>query len=393
MAGVIEQINIVTTKNKSLGSGAGGDVYLSEDGEFALKVITTEQEAGTGFVSFIKKNKLEEGDDLSEFHDTGVNFVREFKLPITLNHPNVMKQYGIFESKGGDGKISFGVKLELADIGLDKILYSGTKERLSLEEKRSLSCQLFNAIYYLGQIGLVHRDIKPSNMMITKTGVLKISDFGALCPSYEFGERNYYYNNDGGTENYKPPEFLIGVNNYEYNNGFDIWSAGVTMIEIYTSFPRFSNPGFIDNGGVASKQARKVLEQVMTCFPVAERQVDYGANEGPGDFPWFKNNRAKIAYLGGENLEDRFRQLMLNNWGGDYDETMADFLVNKVLKFEAVERTSEYFDHEFMNGYRNRKSDAEVGVNINKTWDVIDLMKIPLKQHSDNDAYDSDDLD
>lgn len=72
----------------------------------------------------------------------------------------------------------------------------------------------------------VHRDMKPANLMLTKEGLVKISDFGI---SSELDSTMGMCDTFVGTANYMSPERLSGG---EYSYPSDIWSFGLIMLEL-----------------------------------------------------------------------------------------------------------------------------------------------------------------
>lgn len=43
---------------------------------------------------------------------------------------------------------------------------------------RFYACQVFLALEYMHQMGLLYRDLKPENILIDKNGYIRITDFG-----------------------------------------------------------------------------------------------------------------------------------------------------------------------------------------------------------------------
>lgn len=75
-------------------------------------------------------------------------------------------------------------------------------------------------------VAQVHRDMKPANLMLTKEGLVKISDFGI---SSELDSTMGMCDTFVGTANYMSPERLSGG---EYSYPSDIWSFGLIMLEL-----------------------------------------------------------------------------------------------------------------------------------------------------------------
>ncbi|XP_064106979.1 cyclin-dependent kinase 9-like [Macrobrachium nipponense] len=82
---------------------------------------------------------------------------------------------------------------------------------------------------------ILHRDMKAANVLITKTGTLKLADFGlARAFSQRNGQPNRYTNRVV-TLWYRPPELLLGERNY--GPPIDLWGAGCIMAEMWTRTP------------------------------------------------------------------------------------------------------------------------------------------------------------
>ena len=78
---------------------------------------------------------------------------------------------------------------------------------------------------------LIHRDIKPANILITKTNVPKIVDFGIACSSHMCRVNSDFYGNQcckgrAGTPLFMSPETVTSGESYFAS---DVWSLGVTI--------------------------------------------------------------------------------------------------------------------------------------------------------------------
>lgn len=89
---------------------------------------------------------------------------------------------------------------------------------------RSFAYQLLTGVKYLHDLGYVHRDLKTSNILITRNGVLKITDFGLTR------EIQKKMTNKVCTLWYRAPELLLGEDVYGYK--VDSWSIGCILLEI-----------------------------------------------------------------------------------------------------------------------------------------------------------------
>ncbi|KAL5721920.1 mitogen-activated protein kinase kinase [Ranunculus cassubicifolius] len=162
---------------------------------------------------------------------------REMEILRRTDSPFVVKCHGIFEKPSGD----IAILLEYMDSGtLDNLLNrNGTFSEISCS---NIARQVLNGLNYLHNHKIVHRDIKPSNLLVNSKMEVKISDFGVSkimcrtldpCDSYV------------GTCAYMSPE-RFDPDTYGANyNGYagDIWSLGLTLVELYVGHFPFSPPG------------------------------------------------------------------------------------------------------------------------------------------------------
>ena len=107
--------------------------------------------------------------------------------------------------------------------------------KFSLGDIKKVMQQLLNGLFFIHYNKILHRDMKAANILITKTGCLKLADFGlARAFSANKGQANRYTNRVV-TLWYRPPELLLGERNY--GPAIDMWGAGCIMAEMWTRSP------------------------------------------------------------------------------------------------------------------------------------------------------------
>ncbi len=98
-------------------------------------------------------------------------FVQEARAASALNHPNIITVYDINQSEGTDF-----IAMEYVDgKTLDQLI---PRKGMRLSEALKCSVQIADALAAAHAAGIVHRDLKPANVMVTKTGLVKVLDFG-----------------------------------------------------------------------------------------------------------------------------------------------------------------------------------------------------------------------
>ncbi len=116
----------------------------------------------------------------------------------------------------------------------DKIKKDGP---YSCKESIPILKQMLTAIGHAHKAGIIHRDIKPNNIMVTKEGVVKITDFGLAKDQNK--STSTVSITSGGTLYYMSPEHVKG---FSFTDGrSDIYSTGMTYYEMITGKVPFQN--------------------------------------------------------------------------------------------------------------------------------------------------------
>ncbi|KAF7797957.1 hypothetical protein EIP86_009164 [Pleurotus ostreatoroseus] len=125
---------------------------------------------------------------------------------------------------------------------------------------RSIAYQLFSALRYLHTLEppVAHRDVKPANLLIDATGCLKLVDFG-IAWTRSMDAKDLWPEDEGTmcshvcTGPYRAPETLFSPHTYDAT-AVDMWCAGATLAELFTSLRLEFEPGE-DESDVAAPQS------------------------------------------------------------------------------------------------------------------------------------------
>jgi cyclin-dependent kinase 12/13 len=177
----------------------------------------------------LKKVRME-----SEREGFPLTAIREIKLLKTLHHDNIVALKEIVTGNNGSAP---GSSIYLVFEYMDHDL-TGLMDTPSIRfEEQHIKCymlQLLRGLQYCHDRQVLHRDIKGSNLLIDNHGCLKIADLGLARSCGEDGRR---YTNRVITLWYRPPELLLGAN--EYDMSVDMWSVGCLIAELLTRKPLF----------------------------------------------------------------------------------------------------------------------------------------------------------
>ncbi|KAJ3247450.1 putative protein serine/threonine kinase [Chytriomyces hyalinus] len=95
--------------------------------------------------------------------------------------------------------------------------------------------ETLQGIHYIHSQGMIHRDLKAANLLLTDTGHVKLADFGVSAQvTATITKKNTFC----GTPYWMAPEVIVRS---AYNSKTDIWSLGITCIELATGLPPHAN--------------------------------------------------------------------------------------------------------------------------------------------------------
>ena len=188
-----------------LGRGGMGKV-------FRVRSLVTEREEAMKVV-------LPDLDDDPGFAD---RFLREIKVHASLQHPNIASLHTALRIEGRLVMI-----LELVEgVSLEETLRRGS---VGIPTAVHYMNQLFSALAFAHERGVVHRDIKPANVLIAAGGIVKLTDFG-IARSNE-GKRLTGTGLAVGTPAYMSPE---QIRYGQADTRSDIYSLGLMFYEMVT---------------------------------------------------------------------------------------------------------------------------------------------------------------
>jgi eukaryotic-like serine/threonine-protein kinase len=162
------------------------------------------------------------------------NFRKEALALAKLNHPSIETIHEF----GSENGVDFIVTEYIPGITLDGKLAGGA---LPEPEILRLAIQLTEGLEAAHEQRIVHRDLKPSNLRLSRSGQLKILDFGLakfVVPANETEVTSSLGNSQRftGTVPYMAPEQLLGK---PVDSRSDIWAVGAVLYEMATAHRPF----------------------------------------------------------------------------------------------------------------------------------------------------------
>ena len=196
-----------------IGAGGMADVFAATDTrlarEVAIKVLRSDLSKETSFITRFKKEALSAAG---------------------LSHPGIVAVYD-----SGEDPAPY-IVMELVS---GKTLREIIKDEGALEPRRALQITegILAALAYSHSNGIVHRDIKPANIMITKSGDVKVMDFGIARALDDMSATMTATWNVIGTAQYLSPEQAMGE---PADARSDLYSVGCVLYEMLTGKAPFT---------------------------------------------------------------------------------------------------------------------------------------------------------
>uniref|UniRef100_H2Y582 Protein kinase domain-containing protein n=1 Tax=Ciona savignyi TaxID=51511 RepID=H2Y582_CIOSA len=197
---------------------------ISELGDGAFGIVYKARHRVDGRLAAAKIIECKTEEDLEDF-------AVEINILASCNHKNVVKLLDAFFFE-----INLWVLIEFCDGGaLDSIMIE--LERGLEEPQIQVVCrETCIALQYLHQNKIIHRDLKAGNILLTMQGEVKLADFGVSALNTRTMQKRDTFI---GTPYWMAPEVIMceTFKDTPYNYSADIWSLGVTLIELAQTEP------------------------------------------------------------------------------------------------------------------------------------------------------------
>ncbi|KAL5016280.1 hypothetical protein ScPMuIL_005869 [Solemya velum] len=201
----------IFTDLREIGHGSFGAVY------FARNIITKEIVA-IKKMSYTGKQSSEKWQDI----------IKEVTVLRQLKHKNTIDYKGCYLREHTAWLVMEYCLGSAADI------LEVHKKALKEIEIAAICLDALEGLSWLHCQGKIHRDVKAGNILLTENGLVKLADFGSAslaCPANSFV----------GTPYWMAPEVILAMDEGQYDGKSDIWSLGITCIELAERKPPLFN--------------------------------------------------------------------------------------------------------------------------------------------------------
>ncbi|OMJ91143.1 hypothetical protein SteCoe_6407 [Stentor coeruleus] len=239
------------------------------------------------------------------------NLQRELTILKTVDHPNIIKLYEVFE----DDKY-IHIVMECCSGGE---LYDRLEKKGKYSEKEAafLMYKLFYSINHLHVSNIAHRDLKPENCLFdTKRddAEVKLVDFG-LASKFT---KDKGMSTVVGTPYYVAPEIING----NYGPECDIWSLGVILHTLLVGYPPF-------RGENKAEIFKKVLK---AKYSLKEKEFETVSKEAKELIKKLLNPDSKKRITAAEAMEDIWFR---NTISTTIDRPLDPIVVARLHSFKA----------------------------------------------------------
>uniref|UniRef100_A0A672SXE5 non-specific serine/threonine protein kinase n=1 Tax=Sinocyclocheilus grahami TaxID=75366 RepID=A0A672SXE5_SINGR len=196
---------------REIGHGSFGAVYFARD-------VRTSEVVAIKKMSYNGKQSNEKWQDI----------IKEVKFLQRIKHPNSIEYKGCFLREH-----TAWLVMEYC-LGSASDLLEVHKKPLQEMEIAAITHGALQGLAYLHSHIMIHRDIKAGNILLTEPGQVKLADFGSASiasPANSFV----------GTPYWMAPEVILAMDEGQYDGKVDIWSLGITCIELAERKPPLFN--------------------------------------------------------------------------------------------------------------------------------------------------------
>ncbi|KAH8872677.1 Serine/threonine-protein kinase 10 [Schistosoma japonicum] len=201
---------------------------ISELGDGAFGKVYKTHKRGTDLCAALKRVEFDSEDELEDF-------MVEIDILSNFKHENILSLHEVYIY---DSKL--WMYLELCGGGaLDSIMET-LEKGLTEPQIRFISKEVLQGLGFLHEKLIIHRDMKAGNILLTLNNEVKLADFGVSARLADEKQKRLTFI---GTPYWMAPE-VINCETFKdapYNWKADIWSFGITLIELAQRRPPYNS--------------------------------------------------------------------------------------------------------------------------------------------------------
>uniref|UniRef100_A0AAY4C6Z9 Serine/threonine-protein kinase TAO3 n=1 Tax=Denticeps clupeoides TaxID=299321 RepID=A0AAY4C6Z9_9TELE len=237
-----------------IGHGSFGAVYFARN-SYSNEVVAIKK------MSYNGKQTAEKWQDI----------IKEVKFLEQLRHPNTIEYKGCYLKDN-----TAWLVMEYC-LGSASDLLEVHKKPLQEVEIAAIIHGALLGLAYLHSHNMIHRDVKAGNILLTEPGQVKLADFGSasiVSPANSFV----------GTPYWMAPEVILAMDEGQYEGKVDIWSLGITCIELAERKPPLFNMNAMSALYHIAQNDSPALQSNDWSDPF-RNFVDYCLQKNPQDRP------------------------------------------------------------------------------------------------------------
>ncbi|XP_036594589.1 serine/threonine-protein kinase TAO2 isoform X1 [Trichosurus vulpecula] len=196
---------------REIGHGSFGAVYFARD-------VRSSEVVAIKKMSYSGKQSNEKWQDI----------IKEVRFLQKLRHPNTIQYRGCYLREH-----TAWLVMEYC-LGSASDLLEVHKKPLQEVEIAAVTHGALQGLAYLHSHNMIHRDVKAGNILLSEPGLVKLGDFGSasiMAPANSFV----------GTPYWMAPEVILAMDEGQYDGKVDVWSLGITCIELAERKPPLFN--------------------------------------------------------------------------------------------------------------------------------------------------------
>ncbi|ETN87300.1 kinase domain protein [Necator americanus] len=209
----------------------------SEEIEIAAKDLEVLEELGKGGYGVVEKMRHRQSGIIMAVKriSSSINDESQKRMLTELDAckrsdccPQMVRFYGAMFREG-----DVWICMEVMDTSLDKFYKKCNALGRKLPEPfiAKVTLSVVEGLNFMKEyMNLIHRDVKPSNILLNRHGQVKICDFGISGHLTNSLAKTVAV----GCKFYMSPERIDGVMKGSYDVRADVWSLGITLVEIAT---------------------------------------------------------------------------------------------------------------------------------------------------------------